>query len=43
MIGPLYMLYYVRTLGATDGWIGMNGTLANLTPIFGFYLWQRSS
>jgi hypothetical protein len=41
MIGPLYMLYFVRTLGASDGWIGLNGTLANLTPILGFYIWQR--
>lgn len=41
MIAPLYILYYVRQLGASDGWIGLNGTLANLTPIIGFYLWQR--
>jgi MFS family permease len=41
MIGPLYILYYVRQLGATDGWIGLNGTLGNLTPIFGYMLWQR--
>jgi hypothetical protein len=41
MIGPLYILYYVRQLGATDGWIGLNGMLGNLTPIFGYWLWQR--
>jgi MFS family permease len=41
MVGPVYTLYFMRGLGATDGWIGMNGTLANLTPILGFYLWQR--
>lgn len=41
MIGPLYILFYVRQLGATDGWIGLNGTLASLTPIAGHYLWQR--
>jgi MFS family permease len=41
MIGPLYILFYVRQLGATEGWIGLNGTLANLTPILGHYLWQR--
>jgi MFS family permease len=41
MIGPLYILFYVRQLGATDGWIGLNGTLGNLTPIFGYLLWQR--
>jgi MFS family permease len=42
MIGPVYVLYYVRGLGATEGWIGLNGTLASLTPIIGFYLWQRA-
>jgi MFS family permease len=41
MIGPLYVLYYMRTLGATEGWFGLNGTLGNLTPIIGFYFWQR--
>jgi MFS family permease len=41
MVSPLYVLYFVRQLGATDGWIGLNGTLASLTPIIGFYLWQR--
>jgi hypothetical protein len=43
MIGPLYILYYVRVLDASDGWLGLNGTLANLTPILGFYLWQRAT
>ncbi len=41
MIGPIYILYYVRQLGATEGWIGLNGTLASLTPILGNILWQR--
>lgn len=41
MVGPIYILYYVRQLGATDGWIGLNGTLASLTPILGNVLWQR--
>jgi hypothetical protein len=43
MIGPLYVLYYVRVLDASDGWLGLNGTLANLTPIVGYYLWQRAT
>ena len=42
MIGPLYILYFVRVLGANEGWIGLNGTLGNLTPAIGFYLWQRA-
>ncbi len=41
MIGPLYVLYFVRELGATEGWLGVNGMMANLTPIVGYYLWQR--
>jgi MFS family permease len=41
MIGPLYILYFVRTLGANEGWIGINGTLGNLTPILGYMIWRR--
>jgi sugar phosphate permease len=41
MVAPVYTLYFMRGLGASDGWIGMNGTLANLTPILGFYVWQH--
>lgn len=41
VVAPLYVLYYANTLGATAGWIGLNGTLASLTPIVGFLLWQR--
>jgi MFS family permease len=41
MVGPLYVLYYVRDLGAAEGWLGVNGTVGSLTPLLGFYLWQR--
>lgn len=41
MIAPVYILYYVRTLGAEEGWLGLNSMMANLTPIIGYYLWQR--
>jgi hypothetical protein len=34
MVAPLYVLYYVRQLGASDAWLGLNGTLA------GFSLWR---
>lgn len=43
MIGPLYVLYFVRQLGANEGWLGLNGMLTNLTPVLGFYLWQRAT
>jgi MFS family permease len=42
MIAPLFVLYFVRVLGATDGWIGINTTLANLAPVVGYYVWQRA-
>ncbi len=41
MVAPLYVLYFVRTLGANEGWIGWNSMLATLTPAIGYYLWQR--
>jgi Na+/melibiose symporter-like transporter len=41
LVAPLYVLYFAKTLGATAGWIGLNGTLASLTPIVGFLAWQR--
>ncbi len=41
MIGPIYVLYYVRQLGASDAWIGTNAMIANLTPAIGYYIWQR--
>jgi len=40
-VGPLYMLYYVRYLGASDWWIGLKGTIANLAAIAGYALGQR--
>jgi MFS family permease len=42
LIGPVYVLYYVRTLGATDSWIALNLLLANLSPVVGYYVWQRA-
>ncbi len=41
MVAPLYVLYFVRELGASEGWLGLHGMLANLTPVLGYYLWQR--
>jgi MFS family permease len=40
-LGPLYMIFFVRSLGATDGWIGLNSTLANLGVISGYWVWRR--
>jgi len=39
-ISPLYILYYVRELDASNSWIGLNTTLANLATIAGYALWR---
>lgn len=41
MVGPLYIILFVRQLGASDGWVGMNGTLANVGVIVGYWAWRR--
>lgn len=38
---PLYMLFYVRELGASEAWIGLQGTLATLAMIVAVPFWQR--
>jgi sugar phosphate permease len=38
---PLYVLYFVRQLGATEGWLGINGTVASLATIVGFTIWRK--
>jgi MFS family permease len=39
--GPLLLLYYVRTLHASDAWIGSLASVTNLAAIFGYLFWQR--
>lgn len=41
LAGPVYVLFYVRTLHAQEAWLGVNGMVATLAPVMGFYLWQR--
>lgn len=41
LVGPLYIIFFIRELGATDGWIGLNSTLANVGVIAGYALWRR--
>ena len=38
---PLYIIYYLRYLGATDSWIGLRTSAANLAMMIGFYAWAR--
>lgn len=33
---PLYILFFVRSLGASDAWIGLQNTVGNLATIFGY-------
>jgi MFS family permease len=40
MAGPLYTLYYVRQLNASDAWLGLNGTIVSLGTIAGYSLWR---
>lgn len=41
LIAPLYIIFFLRHLNATDGWVGLNSTLANIGVIIGYALWQR--
>lgn len=40
MAGPLYALYFVRELKASDAWLGLNGTIGCLGTIAGYSLWR---
>jgi MFS family permease len=39
---PLYTLYFVRELGASDAWIGLLATIANVSAIVGYGLARRT-
>jgi MFS family permease len=41
MVAPLYTIFYVRTLGASNSWIGLLTTITSLAGIAGYYLWQK--
>jgi MFS family permease len=38
---PLFLLYPVRTLGATEGWLGAYGAVGNVALIAGNLFWRR--
>ncbi len=40
MAAPLYTLYFVRQLDASDAWLGLNGTIASIGTIAGYSLWR---
>jgi MFS family permease len=39
--GPLYILLFVRELGASDAWLGLHGMIANVAAIAGYAVWRR--
>jgi MFS family permease len=39
--GPLYVLYYVRGLQASEAWLGTFGAIGSLSTIGGYILWRR--
>ncbi len=40
---PLFPLYYVRQVQASDAWIGFIGTAQTFVTLFGYYIWTRLS
>ena len=43
LASPLYILYYVRQLDASDAWIGLQATVLTATTIVGWLIWRRVS
>jgi len=39
-VSPLYILFFVRELGAKETWLGLNGTVSTLFTLLGFTLWR---
>ncbi len=38
---PLYTIYFVRELGLSNSWLGLNSTLAQVAVVLSAPLWQR--
>ncbi|MCU0522586.1 MAG: MFS transporter [Anaerolineae bacterium] len=41
LVGPLYIIFFVKQLGASDGWVGLNTTFAYAGLIVGNLVWRR--
>ncbi|MBN1287681.1 MAG: MFS transporter [Anaerolineae bacterium] len=41
MAWPLFTIYFVRDLGASDAWIGTNASLRQIATVAGFMFWER--
>lgn len=40
LVAPLYILYYVRQLEASDAWLGLQGTVMTAATIVGWMIWR---
>ena len=40
LASPLYVLYYVKVLHASDAWLGINAMVASMATILGFTSWR---
>jgi hypothetical protein len=40
LASPLYIVFYVKSLHATDAWIGLLGTVASIATIVGYAIWR---
>lgn len=40
---PIFPLYYVRVINASDAWIGIINTAQTAVTLIGYFLWTRSS
>ncbi len=40
LAGPLYILYFVRVLGANDAWLGLYATVTGISTIVGLLFWR---
>lgn len=38
---PLFTLYYIDSLGASDGWLGLNAAAGSVGLIIGYTIWER--
>ncbi|MGC9469595.1 MAG: MFS transporter [Anaerolineae bacterium] len=41
MVMPLYVIFFIRQLNASDGWVGLNTTVAHIGVIAGNTIWRR--
>jgi MFS family permease len=41
LVGPLYIILYLRQLNASDGWVGTLTAVASLSAMVGYFFWQK--